>query len=110
METVKTHPAQSSEVEVKSMNILGKFFKSQVVFFEKNRFGMMAMYIIVQSCIGSIACMYVMQNDTGFMLLGICVAVTMAANSFFIAQTSAKSCIVMTYVSIFINVLLILLV
>lgn len=105
METVNTHVAAATRTAQKG-NFMARMFNNQVAYFEENRFAVMAMLMIVQSCVGSIACMYVLP-DEGFWRLAVCVFATMGTNAFFIAQANAKLCIAMTYVSLFVNTLLI---
>ena len=70
--------------------------------FEEGRFALMTILLTLQSCIGAAAAMLAMQNHND-VLLGICAAVTMASNSFFIAQAPAKQCLIMFYVSVLAN-------
>jgi hypothetical protein len=66
------------------------------------------MYNAIQSCVGSIAVMKVLQNDAGIFLLGLATALTMASNSVFIAQGSVKVCLVLFYASVLLNSLIII--
>lgn len=106
METVNTHVAAATTGKTEG-NFITKMFNRQAEAFEKSRFAMMAMLMIIQSCIGSIACMYVL-HDTGYWMLAACVFATMGTNALFIAQAEARLCVGMTYVSIFVNTLLII--
>lgn len=84
------------------------FFAKQESLFEQYRFGAMTLMMTMQSCLGSIACMYILKNDLhiGFLITGA--AVTMASNAFFIAQSEAKICLYAFYTSIVINFVLII--
>ncbi len=90
-------------------NTFNKWFTRQASKFEETRFGMMAMYIIIQSCIASIAAMYILQNDAHILFLCSTAALAMASNAVFIAQASAKLCLALFYLSVLVNVLFILL-
>lgn len=70
---------------------------------EKSRFGLLAMYNALQSCVGSIAVMKVQQHNAGLFLLAVVTALTMASNSVFIAQGSVKLCLLLFYLSILAN-------
>jgi hypothetical protein len=83
------------------------WFNKQAVLFEQGRLGLMAILITLQSCVGSIACMYVLQNDASEVWLALCAAITMGANAVLIAQASAKTCLVTMYLSLIVNTLLI---
>jgi len=67
--------------------------------------------IILQSCIGSIAAMYILLTSTKdvfpFFQLTLCVIVSMAYNASVLAQLSHKLIFYMLVLSILINVLLI---
>lgn len=78
------------------------WFKRQQENFERNRFGAMSAMLTAQSCFGSVAAMYSLKNDN-FVLLGICAFATMASNGAFIAQVSAKWCLILFYFSIVAN-------
>lgn len=88
--------------------IINKWFTRQADKFEEARFGMMAMYIIIQSCIASVAAMYILQNDAPIIYLCTTSALAMASNAVFIAQGSAKLCLAVFYISVLVNVLFIL--
>lgn len=88
-------------------NIKTKWFTKQAENFEKSRLGWMAIYITVQSCIGSIACMYILKNAAGDGMLLSAAIVTMLCNAVFIAQGSGKLCLFLFYLSIVLNSLFI---
>ncbi len=75
---------------------------------EEARFGILAMYNAIQSCVGSIAIMKILQNGADIFLLGAATALTMASNSVFIAQGSVKLCLLLFYISIMVNNLIII--
>lgn len=83
------------------------WFADQARKFEAGRFGWMALMLTFQTCLGSVACMYIQQSGNIFML-SICMAVTMASNAIMIAQGSAKLCVGSFYVSVLTNSALIL--
>jgi|GEM_PF-781210 len=84
------------------------WFEKQAAWFEESRFAMMTLMITVQSCIGSIACMYIFQNNASDIWFMICAAVTMGTNAMFIAQAPAKICLASLYLSILVNSMFIL--
>ncbi len=79
----------------------------QMEWFDTNRFGLMTVFITVQSCLGGIAAMYILQGGASNFMLSICSMVTMGANAMMIAQASAKACLLATYGSILVNAALI---
>lgn len=83
------------------------WFNKQALQFEQFRFGMMTIYITAQSCLGSIACMYILQQGVSDVWLMLCAGVTMGANAAFIAQGPAKWCFIALYTSVLTNALLI---
>lgn len=70
---------------------------------EKARFGLLAMYNAIQSCVGSIAVMKILQHDGNIYLLAAATGLTMASNSVFVAQGSVKLCLLLFYLSILVN-------
>lgn len=88
--------------------MLTKWFNRQAEQFEKTRFGMMAIYITIQSCLGAIAAMCVLQNDASIFFVATAAALAMAGNAVFIAQGSAKACLAFFYLNVIGNTLLIL--
>lgn len=87
--------------------VLG-WFDNQINIFEKGRFGWMTIYMTAQSCIGAIACMYILQNHGSDFTLAICAALTMGSNAMFIAQASGKICLIVLYFSLVLNTIFIL--
>ncbi len=102
MNAIKSNQSQS----VKGVD---GWFNDQVEKFEASRFGWMAIYITAQSCLGSVACMYILKNNASDIMLCICAAITMGCNAVFIAQGSGKLCLLSFYASIIINAVFILL-
>ncbi len=74
---------------------INKWFTKQAVSFENTRFASMSMLIIVQSCIASVY------------LLATSAALAMGSNAVFIAQGSAKLCLIIFYLSLLVNILFI---
>ncbi len=83
------------------------FFEKQVLKFDNARFAWMAMGITLQSCLGSVACMYILKNNGGDVPLILCATVTMASNAFFIAQAPSKWCVGGFYLSVILNAIFI---
>lgn len=98
MSTVKVSPDQPY-----SNNLIGKFLNKQLHAFNENPFGLMAAYMIAQSCFGSIACYLAITNGGGYVPIGISVSLAMAANAFFIAQYTPKTTLMITNISIIVN-------
>jgi hypothetical protein len=107
MKTTTTSVFKSSDLTSNSF-ILFSWFNKQAEYFEKTRFGWMAIYITISSCLGSIACMLILENNGGDFMLITCAAISMATNSLFIAQSNAKWCMAVFYLSLLINSLLII--
>lgn len=101
MSTEKTNPAQTTAPE-------NGWFNKQVLKFEKARFGWMTLCITIQCCLGSVACMYILQNKASDFMLVSCAAITMGCNAVFIAQGSGKWCLLSFYSSLLLNSLFIL--
>lgn len=91
-----------------SGNFLTRWFHNQEMVFEESRFGRMVIFLTLQSCVGSIAAMLALQNHAGDWALITAAAVTMWSNSMFIAQASAKWCLLIFYLSLVVNTTLIL--
>jgi uncharacterized membrane protein YhiD involved in acid resistance len=84
------------------------WFNEQAIKFEKSRFGWMAMCITIQSCLGSIACGFILESNANIIQLASCAAVTMASNAVFIALGSPKLCLTIFYLSLILNTIFIL--
>lgn len=96
----------SSQNASKSASL--NWFTKQVQNFEKARFAWMAILILVQSCLGSIACGYILKNNASIIMLGVCAAVTMGCNALLIALASPKLCLIGFYLSLVLNTFFIL--
>lgn len=77
------------------MNETAEKMKKEMNFIEQaefNRFGIMAMTLIIQSCLGSVAVCYISSwdNTTGLVLLALVAAFTMGANAIAIVQAPMK--------------------
>lgn len=83
------------------------WFDRQSQQFEENRFFQMTILMTAQSCWGSIAAMLALKNDN-YVLLSIIAALTMSANSAFIAQSPGKWCLAIFYGSVLTNLLIII--
>lgn len=111
METLhlnKQETRVSRNTQQAQAGILTTWFNRQAAQFEATRFGMMAIYITIQSCLGAIAAMYILQNDASVFFLAGAAALTMAGNAVFIAQGSAKACLALFYLNVIGNTILIL--
>ena len=89
-------------------NFLIRGFNDQADKFEEARFFWMAVYIILQSCLGSIACGFILKNHGSMLVLCTSAAVTMASNAVFIAQGDKKVCMIIFYLSIILNTIFII--
>jgi hypothetical protein len=105
---MNTQKITAEQIETTTLpTVRTRWFAKQAEALETNRFGWMALMIMVQSCIGSIACMYILRNDAGDLMLAACAAVTMGSNATLIAQANAKLCLAVFYLSIVVNTILI---
>lgn len=95
MEKTKTNKENS--------NVFMNWFNTQANNFEKSRFGWMTIYITFQSCLGSAAAAFILQNNASVWMLGSCAALSMASNAAFIAQGDKKLCMAIFYLSIITN-------
>ncbi|MEX1190389.1 MAG: hypothetical protein WED10_01655 [Brumimicrobium sp.] len=83
------------------------WYNKQLEQFEISRFGAMTLMITFQSCLGSVAAMYALENGSTF-ILAIVAVVTMASNAMFIAQAEAKYCLFAFYLSVFVNLIILI--
>lgn len=83
------------------------WFDRQVLQFEESRFAAMTILLTLQSCIGSIAILFALKHEAN-VALSVSAALTMGANSMFIAQANGKWCLGTFYASVVINLLIIL--
>lgn len=89
-----------------SANLPG-WISRQLAFFEKYRFGAMAMLMTIQSCYAGVAVYYVLGAGNS-MLLTFCAITTMASNAFLIAQAPAKWCVLLFYLCMISSTLVLL--
>ncbi len=86
------------------------FYQKQLIDFKENYMLYASLFIIFQSCLGSIAAMFVLMNATAdafpYFQLGLCVVVTMAFNASIMAQLSHKLVFNLLLVSVIINAIL----
>lgn len=109
MDTTKTTQVDTVKLDqVQIVRVKEGWFSKQEQSFEKARFGWMAMYITLQSCLGSIAAAMLLENHASDILLSLCAVITMLSNSIFIAQASAKLCLLTFYASVIVNTVLII--
>lgn len=80
--------------------------------FKENFLSYIPLSIILQSCVGSVAAMYILMkadiNDFPFFQLGICVIVSMAYNASIMAQLSRKIVFNLLILSLVVNILLVI--
>ena len=110
-ETEVARPEAATETRQFAMPVIAaktSWMDRQVLSFEKARWGWMAMMITIQSCIGSIACMFISYNHGHTALLATCAALSMGSNALFIALAPARLCIIGFYLSVLVNTILIL--
>ncbi|MDF2448088.1 MAG: hypothetical protein K0R26_592 [Bacteroidota bacterium] len=98
-----THTASHILNQKSSAKGIDTWFNEQAAKFEAARFFWMAIFIIAQSCLGSVACMFILKNHASDVLLASCAAITMLCNSILIAQGPGKWCIATFYLSIILN-------
>ena len=91
-------------------NNFSSWWNQQKKEFEDERFARMSIFLISQSCLGSIACAYILQNNFGNVALTVCIIGTMMCNALLIAQSSPKWCLRLFYGSILMNSLFIIVV
>ena len=92
----------------KGGNFLTNWFHKQEIAYDETRYGHMVFYLTFQSCLGSIAAMYTLETNGNIFWLILAAAITMGANAMFIAQASARTCLLTFYASVLINVAIIL--
>lgn len=76
--------------------------------FQKNYIGYVALIVIGQSCLGSAAAMYTLENGTSILQmiqLGIVVSICMMVNVAILAQLTPKTVCNMTICSVIVSVL-----
>ncbi len=86
------------------------FYQKHLADFKSHYMLYAALFIIFQSCLGSIAAMFILMNATPdsfpYFQLGLCVVVTMAFNASIMAQLSPKVVFNLLLASIIINTIL----
>ena len=87
--------------------LLNTWLNKRAAKLENGRFGILAMYNAIQSCVGAIAVMKILQNAWGMFLMAVATALTIASNSVFIVQGSTKWCLILFYLSIVVNAIII---
>ena len=85
-------------------SFLTRWFHKQEVAFDETRYGHMVLFLTFQSCVGSVAAMYNLQNVDSLFLLIVSATMTMWSNAMFIAQSKAKWSLLVFYASLIINV------
>lgn len=98
----------ASRVESASYPSTG-WFSRQAAAFEASRYGWMAILMTAQSCLGSIACMFILYSGGSDFMLAACAALTMGSNAMFIALAPPKVCLMAFYLSVISNLAFILL-
>lgn len=101
------HPSNQAS-RINSYRGTSTWFDVQADKFENARFFWMAIYITAQSCLGSIACGFILHNHANVFLLCFCATVTTMCNAVFIALGSPKLCLTVVYLSLIINTILII--
>jgi hypothetical protein len=109
MKTIKSFQnAQREAYKNQSQKGIDTWFNEKAIKFEESRFFWMAAYITVQSCLGSVACGFILQNHASTLMLCACAAITMGANAVLIALGPPKLCLTIVYLSILLNTIFIL--
>jgi|SRR5690554_230195 len=103
---MKTMTAKSELMH--NENFIIRWFNGQVSEFETSHFGRMVIFLTLQSCVGSIACMLGIKAGAGDWALILGAAITMTSNAMFIAQTGTKLTLLVFYASLIINTALII--
>lgn len=80
-----------------------KLFQKQLASFESAPYGMMGFYLTLQSCIGGIACMILLQSYVSIWVLMPCAMATMMCNALLISQASNKWSVIVFDISIILN-------
>lgn len=84
-----------------------EWFDKQAAQFEQDRFGMMALMMILQSCLGGIVAMYALYTNN-YLILGTTTIVTGISNAFLIGQGGSKLCVATFYATMLLNTFLLL--
>lgn len=85
-------------------------YKNLLSDFQKSYMLMIPLSIVLQSCLGSIAALYIVKEKGPFMLLqlAICIAVTMIFNASILAQLKTHIVFRLLVLSLFSNILLLI--
>lgn len=84
-------------------NYFVRKFNQQVAQFDTASYGMMGFYLTLQSCLGGIACMYLLMSYVPVWVMMPCAMVTMLCNALLISQASTKWSVILFDLSIIIN-------
>jgi hypothetical protein len=112
METVQELTAVIAE-ETKAIKVNAKViaktrsrfsFASQAAGFEEARYFWMSVLMTAQSCIGAIACMFILYGGGNVIALAACAAVTMGSNAMFIGLAGPRTCLAVLYFSVALNI------
>lgn len=91
------------------MNLYNKYLND----FKSLYYANMTLGVILQSCVGSVAAMYILVNNDfqlfSYIQLTLCVIVTMAYNAAALAQMPYKTTFNLLLLSLFVNIVLFLL-
>ena len=94
--------------KTRSGNFVSCWFNNQIGTFETERSGRTVSFLTAQSFLGSIACMFGLQEKAGDLPLILAPALTIWSNSMFIAKASAQWCLIIFYLSLVVNTALLL--
>ena len=83
-------------------------FSAQAMAFENARYFWMSLLMTAQSCLGAVACMFILYSGGNIFALATCAAVTMGSNAMFIGLASPRLCLGVLYLSIALNIFFIL--
>ena len=98
----------TSVMEMQGGNPLVNWYKKQLNYFDKHVFAMMSMYMIIQSCLGSIASMFVIFNNGNDFYMILSVSLAMGCNAMLLAQAGAKLAVGSFYLSIIVNAIILI--
>lgn len=88
---------------INNENFFVRKFNQQVEQFEGASYGMMGFYLTLQSCLGGIACMFLLMSYVPVWVMMPCAMVTMLCNALLISQASNKWSVFLFDLSIIIN-------
>lgn len=108
MKTSQRSQFNTNGVRNSSKRGIDTWFNEQAIKFEDARFFWMAVYMTSQSCLGSVACGFILKNHANVLMLCACAAITMASNAVLIALGSPKLCLTIVYLSFLLNTIFIL--